>query len=168
MAKNKRKTEREVYTATYNLTYWGRRNIERFEAQDAEFEAKLAEVMATSVQADKAAVAAGVSEARLEKVHARAQIDALLRISDEGGYHYKEFYVIVSRDPAPPIYGIVSQPGDAPDSYQIGKEYVLFQLTDFAALVNCYYAAPMGPEEVLAVVMNLIDKQAMGNVGTRA
>src|SRR5579863_2663561 len=165
MAKNKRKISRELYDLTYNYTYWARRNVERFEAGDPAIMEKTGEYFAATNAADKEARSTGLTERQIEQQHTRGQIDALLRISDEGGYTYREYFVSMQRADVPGEYDIASQPGDAPGDLQSGKEYTLFQLTDHQALVNCYFSPPIESQEALVVVMNLIASKKLGDYG---
>jgi hypothetical protein len=167
MARNKRKFRRNVYDAAFAQVYWTRRNLERFEAGDSNTMRMLAEHMRISQGADLKAVEVGISEAELEHIHGHAAIDALLKISNEGGYHYEEYYVVAERDPAGSqnSYLIASQPGDAPADIQDGKSYAWFQLTEAEALVHCYFKVPIAHQEALLIVMQLVAKEQLGNYG---
>ena len=168
MARNKRKISRDaVYDAAYAQVYWGRRNMERFEAGDPDLMKQMAEYMRVSAEADRGALKVGISEAELERIHGHAAIDALLKISDEGGYFYKEYFVSAERDLAGPenSYLIASQEGDAPNALQAGKTYAWFQLSENEALVHCYYKTPIVHQEALAIVLQLVAKGQLGNYG---
>src|SRR5579859_2317391 len=168
MAKNKRKISRALYDLTYSYTYWARRNVERFEAGDPAITEKTGEYFAARNVADNEARAVRLTEQEIERAHTRGQIDALLRISDEGGYFYREYFVAMERADTPGEYAVASWPGDAPDYLQDGRQYTLFQLTDHQALVNCYFAAPIEAQEALLVVTNLIAQKQLGNYGVKA
>src|SRR5260221_1388282 len=147
----KPRQEREVYSQAY----WGRRNVERFEAGQPALFKELQKYMGANMEADSKAVQAGFSEAYLERVHARALFDALLRISREGGIQYAEYFVTVERvnPETSGEYDIANLPGDAPENLQDGKFFTSFQLADHQALVNCYYKAPMDIQEALLVTL---------------
>jgi len=163
----KSRAEREVYKAAYGQAYWGRRNMERFEAGQPEFLDQLQRHMAKGMEADRQAQIAGVTEERLDCIHARALFDALLQISREGGIPYIEYFVTVAQAPTgiPGEYDIASFPGDAPEALQTGKTFTTFQLTEHQALVNCYFAPPMDIQEAMLVVMSLIHEGQLGNYG---
>jgi len=164
----KTRQEREVYKAAYDQAYWGRRNMERFEAGQPELFTQMQKYMGAGMEADSKAAQAGFSEEHLDRIHARALFDALVRISREGGIRYTEYFVTVERvNPSQSgEYDIASFAGDAPKNLQEGKLFTPFQLTDHQALVNCYYKAPMDTQEAMLVTMGLIGQGQLGNFGT--
>lgn len=157
--------ERAIYKASYAQVYWARRNMERFEAKDPVFMKQIGELMAASTEVDRRAVDAGFTEDQIERIHARAMFDALLKISREGGYKYVEYYVVVERTETQGEYLLASRPGDAPEELRSGKQYTTFQLTEFEALVHCYYGEPITHQEALVIVMQLQAQGSLGNAG---
>src|SRR5258708_2371032 len=83
----------EVYKAAYAQAYWGRRNMERFEAEQPELFGEMQKYMAKGIKADADAQKAGLADEQIGRIHGRALFDALLKISREGGYQYIEYFV---------------------------------------------------------------------------
>jgi hypothetical protein len=125
----------------------------------------LADYLAESAAADCVAASVGLSEAEIKRIHAHGIIDALLRISDEGGYTYREFYVVMQYSVTPGEYDLASGTGDAPDEFQSEMDYAFFHLVRAHALVNCYFALPITPIEALGVVHALAREKLLGSYG---
>ena len=165
MATSKRKAAHNVYTATFQQAYWSRCHAEHFAAADPDCATQLAEYLAESATADCVAANVGLSEAEIRRIHAHAVIDALLRISEEGGYDYHEFYVVMQNATAQGDYDLASGTGDAPEDLQPNMEYAFFHLVRDHALVNCYFASPITTSEALGVVHALAHEKLLGSYG---
>jgi len=165
MATTKRKAAHNVYTTTFQQAYWARRHAEQFAAADPECAAQLAEYLAESAAADCVAAVSGLSEAEIKRIHAHGVIDALLRLSDEGGYSYREYYVVMQPAETPGEYDLASGMGDAPGDIHVDTAYAFFHLVRDHALVNCYFALPITNLEALGVVHALAREKLLGNYG---
>jgi hypothetical protein len=165
MTTTRRKAAHNVYTTTFQQAYWSRCHAESFAAADPDCAAQLAEYLAAGAAADCVAAATGLSEAEIKRIHAHGVIDALLRLSDEGAYGYREFYVVMQPAETPGEYDLASGLGDAPDDSQADKAYAFFHLVRDHALVNCYFAPVIAPLEALSVVQALAHEKLLGDYG---